>query len=72
MPADSPLLVVGSIALDSLQGGLFTDELGGSALYTSLAAAPEWPVRMVAAVGRDAEERVRALLAPHHTIEPDL
>jgi hypothetical protein len=72
MPADSPLLVVGSIALDSLQGGLFTDELGGSALYTSLAAAPEWSVRMVAPVGRDAEERVRALLAPHPTIEPDL
>ena len=72
MPADSPLLVVGSIALDSLQGGLVTDELGGSALYASLAAAPEWAVRMVAPVGRDAEDRVRALLAAHPTIEPDL
>jgi hypothetical protein len=71
MPPD-PLLVVGSIALDSLQGGRYTDELGGSALYFSLAASGECPVRMVAPVGRDAEERVRAVLARHPTIQPEL
>ena len=67
-----PLLVVGSIALDSLQGGRFTDQLGGSALYFSLAASEDCPVRMVAAVGRDAEQRVRTLLASHPAIEVDL
>src|SRR5205807_1433404 len=64
--------VVGSIALDSLQGGRFTDELGGSALYFSLAASQDGPVRMVAAVGRDGEQRVRRLLAAHPAIEADL
>jgi ribokinase len=67
-----PLLVVGSIALDSLQGGRYTDELGGSALYSSLAASGECPVRMVAPVGRDAEQRVRELLGRHPTIQPQL
>jgi hypothetical protein len=56
------LLVAGSIALDSLQGGRVTDELGGSALYFSLAAARRVDVLVVAPVGRDAESRVRALL----------
>src|SRR5215471_19800905 len=61
------LLVAGSIALDSLQGGRVTDELGGSALYFSLAAARRVDVLVVAPVGRDAEDRVRALLGgrPH-------
>jgi sugar/nucleoside kinase (ribokinase family) len=67
-----PLLVVGSIALDSLQGGRFTDELGGSALYCSLAASQECEVRMLAAVGRDAVERVRAVLDRHPTIQAEL
>ena len=56
------LLVAGSIALDSLQGGRVTDELGGSALYFSLAASRRVDVLVVAPVGRDAEPRVRALL----------
>jgi sugar/nucleoside kinase (ribokinase family) len=63
---------VGSIALDSLQGGRFTEELGGSALYFSLAASQDCQVRMVSAVGRDGEQRVRALLARHPGIELDL
>lgn len=56
------LLVAGSIALDSLQGGRITDELGGSALYFSLAASRRVDVLVVAPVGRDGEARVRALL----------
>ena len=54
--------MAGSIALDSLQGGRITDELGGSALYFSLAASRRVDVLVVAPVGRDAEARVRALL----------
>ena len=56
------LLVVGSVALDSLQGGRISDELGGSALYFSLAASLLAPVSVIAAVGLDAEERVRQRL----------
>jgi sugar/nucleoside kinase (ribokinase family) len=59
---DRRLLVAGSIAIDSLQGGRITDELGGSALYFSLAASRRVEVMVVAPVGRDAEARVRALL----------
>jgi hypothetical protein len=61
------LLVAGSIALDSLQGGRVTDELGGSALYFSLAASQRVEVLVVAPVGRDGEDRVRAVLGrrPH-------
>ncbi|MBJ7602680.1 MAG: hypothetical protein JF888_05735 [Candidatus Dormibacteraeota bacterium] len=51
-------MVTGSIALDSLQGGLVRDELGGSALYFALAASLLLRVRLVAPVGRDAEEKV--------------
>jgi len=58
------LLVVGSIALDSLQGpyGQVEDELGGSAVYFSLAAGLIGPVRVVAPVGLDAAARVQGLL----------
>jgi cytidine kinase len=56
------LLVAGSIALDSLQGGRITDELGGSALYFSLAASRLVDVLVVAPVGRDGEARVRSVL----------
>jgi sugar/nucleoside kinase (ribokinase family) len=56
------LLVAGSIAIDSLQGGRITDELGGSALYFALAASRLAEVLVVAPVGRDGEARVRALL----------
>ncbi len=38
------------------------DELGGSALYCALAAAPECPVRVFAAVGEDTAPRVERLL----------
>jgi sugar/nucleoside kinase (ribokinase family) len=62
------LLVAGSIALDSLRGGEIRNELGGSALYFALAASRLVPVSMVAPVGRDAEARVRALLARHPRI----
>jgi sugar/nucleoside kinase (ribokinase family) len=62
------LLVAGSIAIDSLQGGRITGELGGSALYFSLAASLLGPVWMVAPVGRDAEERVRERLAAREDI----
>lgn len=57
------LLVVGSIALDSLQGGKITDELGGSALYAALAASRHAAVGLVAPVGRDAAKRVQEVLA---------
>ncbi|HLH69330.1 MAG TPA: PfkB family carbohydrate kinase [Candidatus Dormibacteraeota bacterium] len=63
------LLVAGSIALDSLRGGEIREELGGSALYFALAASRLVPVAMVAPVGRDAEARVRALLARHPRID---
>jgi sugar/nucleoside kinase (ribokinase family) len=63
------LLVAGSIALDSLRGGRIREELGGSALYFALAASRLVPVSMVAPVGRDAEDRVRALLARHPRID---
>ncbi|HZV53279.1 MAG TPA: PfkB family carbohydrate kinase [Candidatus Dormibacteraeota bacterium] len=63
------LLVAGSIALDSLLGGRIREELGGSALYFALAAARLVPVSMVAPVGRDAEARVRTLLARHPRID---
>jgi cytidine kinase len=56
------LLVAGSIALDSLQGGRVTEELGGSALYFSLAASRRVDVLVVAPVGRDGEARVHAVL----------
>lgn len=56
------LLVAGSIALDSLQGGRYRDQLGGSASYFSLAACLIRPVAVVAPVGRDAEACVRRVL----------
>jgi sugar/nucleoside kinase (ribokinase family) len=56
------LLVVGSIAFDSLMGGRVADELGGSALYCALAASRLVDVLVVAPVGRDGEARVRAAL----------
>ncbi|MBO0745909.1 MAG: hypothetical protein J2P43_12880 [Candidatus Dormibacteraeota bacterium] len=56
------LLVAGSIALDSLQGGRYRDQLGGSASYFSLSARLIRPVAVVAPVGRDAEDCVRKAL----------
>jgi len=56
------LLVAGSIAVDSLQGGRITDELGGSAVYFALAASVLADVTVIAPVGSDCEARVRSLL----------
>ena len=49
------LLVVGSVALDSVTTpfGKVTEALGGSATYFSYAASFFTPVRLVAAVGED-------------------
>jgi len=58
------LLVVGSVALDSLQTpfGVREDVLGGSATYFSTAASFFAPVRVVAVVGEDfPEEHVQFL-----------
>ena len=63
------LLVAGSIALDSLMGGSVTDELGGSALYCSLAASRSVDVMVVAPVGRDGEAAARAVLGDRPRID---
>ena len=63
---DGPrLLVAGSVALDTLDGpfGHVEGELGGSALYFSLAASLLLPVELVAPVGEDGLDLVRAALA---------
>jgi sugar/nucleoside kinase (ribokinase family) len=51
----SDVLVVGSVALDTLETpyGKSEDTLGGSATHFSLAASPFAKVRLVAVVGRD-------------------
>src|SRR5919197_3557643 len=66
-----PLLVAGSIALDSLLGGRARDELGGSATYFSLAASLLRPVALVAPVGRDAEAEFRRVLHRRRDIDLD-
>jgi sugar/nucleoside kinase (ribokinase family) len=60
-PAD--ILVVGSVALDSVRTpfGEVVDALGGSASYFSLSASHFAPVRMVAVVGKDFPHEHRAL-----------
>jgi cytidine kinase len=59
---NEPLLVAGSIALDTLDGafGHVTDELGGSALYFALAASLIVPVQLVAPVGAADVGQVKA------------
>jgi sugar/nucleoside kinase (ribokinase family) len=59
-----PLLVVGSVALDSVETPCETreDVLGGSAVYFSFAASYFTPVRLVGAVGEDWPERHTKLL----------
>jgi sugar/nucleoside kinase (ribokinase family) len=62
---DAPtLLVVGSIALDTREGpfGKVREELGGSAIYSALAASLVLPVRLLAPVGRDAVGKVTRIL----------
>jgi sugar/nucleoside kinase (ribokinase family) len=57
------LLAAGSIARDTLETsqGTVVDQLGGSALYFSLAASMLQPITLVAPVGEDAEDQVRAV-----------
>lgn len=58
------LLVVGSVAFDSIEtpfGGV-ERALGGSAVYASIAASYEVPVRLVGVVGEDFGEEHRSLL----------
>jgi sugar/nucleoside kinase (ribokinase family) len=58
------LLVVGSIAFDSVQTpfGVIEDALGGSATYFSYAASYFTPVRLVGVVGEDFPNEHRELL----------
>ena len=58
------LLVVGSIALDSVETphGVVKDALGGSATYFSYAASYFTPVRLVGVVGEDFPDEHRATL----------
>lgn len=53
-----PLLVVGSVAFDSVETphGVVHDALGGSASFFSYAASFFTPVRLVAVVGDDFPE----------------
>jgi len=53
--ASSPVLIVGSVALDSVQtpAGSVEDALGGAAVYSSMAASFFAPVRLVGVVGHD-------------------
>jgi sugar/nucleoside kinase (ribokinase family) len=59
------LLVVGSIALDSVETpfGATADAVGGSAMFFSHAASILHPVQMVGVVGRDYPEEALAALA---------
>lgn len=60
-----PLLVVGSVALDSVETpfGLVKDVLGGSASFFSYASSYFTPVRLVGVVGEDFPDEHRQLLA---------
>ncbi|HEU5170260.1 MAG TPA: PfkB family carbohydrate kinase [Gemmatimonadales bacterium] len=60
------LLVVGSVALDSIYTpfGETADALGGSAVYFSIAAAVLHPVKVVGVVGRDYPVDALERLAP--------
>ena len=59
-----PLLVVGSIALDSVETphGVVTDALGGSAVFFSYSASYFTPVRLVGVVGEDFPSAHREML----------
>lgn len=59
-----PLLVVGSIGIDSIEAptGQATDVLGGAATYFSYAASFFTPVRLVGVVGGDFPDEHRGLL----------
>ncbi|SIN99210.1 Sugar or nucleoside kinase, ribokinase family [Singulisphaera sp. GP187] len=59
-----PLLVVGSIALDSVETphGIVNDALGGAAVFFSYAASYFTPVRLVGVVGEDFPTAHREML----------
>ena len=59
-----PLLVVGSVALDSVETphGVVEDALGGSATFFSYAASYFTPVRLVGVVGEDFPHAHREML----------
>ncbi len=63
-PAGSPLLVVGSLALDTIetQSSRRDEVLGGAACYASFAASFFAPVRLVGVVGNDFPADHEALL----------
>ncbi len=65
MNATNGLVVVGSVALDSVEanGTLHDDVLGGSASFFSVAASYFAPVKLVAVVGDDMPEQHLKLLA---------
>jgi len=60
-----PVLVVGSTALDTVEGptGRADDVLGGSSVYFAAAASLFAPVRLVSVVGEDFPDEARDLLA---------
>jgi sugar/nucleoside kinase (ribokinase family) len=62
--SQQPILVVGSVALDSIRTpfGEAQDAFGGSATYFSLAARYFAPVRLVAVVGEDLPNEHRDML----------
>jgi sugar/nucleoside kinase (ribokinase family) len=61
----NPILVVGSVALDTVKtsAGSISDGLGGSATYFSLAARYFAPIQLVAVVGEDFPRQHRTLLS---------
>lgn len=65
------LLITGSIGIDTVETphGRVADVIGGTAVYSSLAAAPYGPVRLVGVVGEDFPEDA---LAPLLAREVDL
>ena len=65
------LLITGSIGIDTVETpyGKVTDVIGGTAIYSSLAAVPYGPVRLVGVVGEDFPEDA---LAPLQAREIDL
>src|SRR5512140_1622220 len=67
MRQSMPVLVVGSVALDSVRApaGERRDALGGSASYFSLAASHYGTVRLLAVVGNDFPAEYTSILRRH-------
>src|SRR3989442_3473665 len=64
MPSPTPILAVGSIALDAVKTPResVTDVMGGSASFFTLAASHFAPVRLIAVVGDDLPAQYLRLL----------